>query len=513
MDLNQQFKILLNKFHAGYYDEVIAKANNLLKLNSLNVSLYNLIGSCYLQSSNNLKAIETFKTALRLFPNNLPLMNNIANAYKKEFDFKSAEETYKLLLNKKPDYLNGLVNYANLKLNMNHIDQSFKLYEKILSNDPKNYLIYFNKATLLHATGKFKETKIYAQKCLDLQPDFTLADALISTVTKYTINDPHFGKLKQKANNTNLSPQNKIPLHFALAKANFDINQFKDFIFHTKLGNKKKRETINYDLNKDLEKFASIKTFFDKINFEDSEIKINKKKVIFVLGMPRSGTSLVEQIISSHSAVFGAGELPFLQHGILKDLKILDDDKDNVKDILQNANKIAENYLEQISTLCSNEKIVLDKSPLNFIFIGFIRIFFPNAKVIHIKRNSKDTCFSCYKSLFNNGMHFTYNQKELAAFYNGYADLMSFWNNKISNFIHNIQYEELIDYPEKNIKELLDFCDLEFEQNCLEFHNNKAPVRTVSALQVREKIYKKSLNSHKMFKSDFSDIFNNLLVE
>ena len=229
--------------------------------------------------------------------------------------------------------------------------------------------------------------------------------------------------------------------------------------------------------------------------------------------MPRSGTSLVEQIISSHSAVFGAGELPFLQHGILKDLKILDDDKDNVKDILQNANKIAENYLDQISTLCSNEKIVLDKSPLNFIFIGFIRIFFPNAKVIHIKRNSKDTCFSCYKSLFNNGMHFTYNQKELAAFYNGYADLMSFWNNKISNFIHNIQYEKLIDYPEKNIKELLDFCDLEFEQNCLEFHNNKAPVRTVSALQVREKIYKKSLNSHKMFKSDFSDIFNNLLVE
>ena len=90
-------------------------------------------------------------------------------------------------------------------------------------------------------------------------------------------------------------------------------------------------------------------------------------------------------------------------------------------------------------------------------------------------------------------MHFTYNQKELAAFYNGYADLMSFWNNKISNFIHNIQYEELIDYPEKNIKELLDFCDLKFEQNCLEFHNNKAPVRTVSALQVREKIYKKSL--------------------
>ena len=101
MDLNQQFKILLNKFHAGYYDEVIAKANNLLKLNSLNVSLYNLIGSSYLQSNNNLKAIETFKIALRLFPNNLPLMNNIANAYKKEFDFKKAEETYKLLLNKK----------------------------------------------------------------------------------------------------------------------------------------------------------------------------------------------------------------------------------------------------------------------------------------------------------------------------------------------------------------------------------------------------------------------------
>ena len=406
-----------------------------------------------------------------------------------------------------------MVNYANLKLSMNHINQSLKIYDKILAKDPKNHLIYFNKATLLHAVGRFSEAKNYAQKCLDLVPNFTLADVLISTVTKYTNNDTHFLKLKKNILDNSLQLQDKFPLHFALAKAHFDNHQFEDFVVQTKLANTKKRETINYDLYKDLKIFESIKLLFNKINFENIELKKNDKKIIFVLGMPRSGTSLVEQIISSHSEVFGSGELPFLQGSIFKKLKTLEENKKNIKDIFEYTDLIADNYLKQISILCPDEKIVLDKSPLNFMLIGFIRIFFPKSKVIHIKRNSKDTCFSCFKNLFNNGMNFTYNQKELALFYNAYSDLMNFWNNKTNNFFYTIQYEKLINNPKENIEKILNFCDLKFEENCLKFYNNKSPVRTVSALQVREKIYKKSLHSYKMFETDFNDIFDNLLVE
>jgi tetratricopeptide (TPR) repeat protein len=511
MNLNKQLKIILNHFHIQNFNEVIEKGNKLLRSNPYNAFLHNIIGSSYLQLGKTKKAIDIFTTSLKLFPNNLSIINNIANSYKKELNYKKAEEFYLLLLNKKPDYINGLVNYANLKMSMNHVDQCLEIYKKILVNDPKNHLIYFNKATALHAMGNFDEAKIFAKKALEIKPDFTFADKLISTIIKYDENDAHFLKLKNDITNTNIPLENIIHLHFALAKAHFDNRQFEDFINHIEIANKKKRESISYDFEKDMKLFKSIKLLFNDVNFEEIELKENKKKIIFVLGMPRSGTSLVEQIISAHSNVFGAGELPFLQGSVYDKLESLEDEKQNINGIFGDINLMAENYLEQISILCPNDKIVLDKSPLNFLLIGFIRIFFPKSKIIHVKRSSNDTCFSCYKNSFNTGMNFTYNKKELALFYNSYADLMKFWEKKLPNFFYTVSYEDLVNEPNTNIKSILNFCDLNFEKNCVEFQDNKSPVRTISASQVREKIYKKSIHSFKMFKEPLSDIFDNLV--
>jgi hypothetical protein len=185
-------------------------------------------------------------------------------------------------------------------------------------------------------------------------------------------------------------------------------------------------------------------------------------------------------------------------------------DSKKLKEIFKKINIIGDNYLEQISILSSDKNIILDKSPLNFLLIGFIQILFPSAKIIHVKRDAKDTCFSCYKNSFNHGLYFTYSQKELASFYNSYSDLMKFWDKKLPNCIYTVRYEELVLEPNINIKNILNFCDLDFENKCLEFYKNKSPVRTISSSQVRKKIYKDSVLSFKRFERKLGDIFNNL---
>jgi len=244
---------------------------------------------------------------------------------------------------------------------------------------------------------------------------------------------------------------------------------------------------------------------FKNIDYSKVQLSNNNKKIIFVVGMPRSGTSLVEQILSSHSKVYGAGELPFLKQTIL--------DKFNkeffMHDSFSNLNEISKNYIDNISFLSGTSEYILDKNPLNFIWIGFIKLLFPNAKIIHIKRNSKDTCFSCFKELFEN-LHFTHDQNDLSTFYNSYIDLMSFWNSSLKNYIHTVNYEDLVDSTKSNVIQMLKFCELDFEENCLNFKENKSAVRTISISQVRNPIYKSSVGSYKYYEGNLKILFDSL---
>ena len=161
----------------------------------------------------------------------------------------------------------------------------------------------------------------------------------------------------------------------------------------------------------------------------------------------------------------------------------------------------------------NGNKITLDKSLLNFLWVGFIRIIFPKSKIIHVKRDPRDTCLSCYKTLFDNGLHFTYSKSDLPKYYNQYSDLMNFWKQLLGDYIYTINYEDLIKDPNKNISNLLDFCELNFDEKCLDFHKNTSPVKTMSASQVRQKIYSSSIKSYEKYEEKIPDLFSNLLAE
>jgi tetratricopeptide (TPR) repeat protein len=510
MNIKDQIKQILNRFSIGDYDYVLIKLKQLSKKNPYNSYLKNLLGSTYLKVNDIESAMINFKLSLQLDPKNVAAINNLANTYKNSNNYQEAERLYLKALEFNPNYVSGLLNYSNLKINLNNVDEAIDLLQKAITIEPDNYMLHFSLGVAYQSIGKFKETKKHAEKTLEINPLFSPADKLISSYIKYTDDNQHFIKMKKDINNQAINDNNKVHIHFALGKAFEDIGINDEAIYHIEKGNNLKRSLIKYDINDDINLMKRIKLMFRDVDFRKNNFVINNEKMIFVLGMPRSGTSLVEQILSSHSNVFGAGELPFLRNIILNNFK---ENQNQPKDILHTVSNLeimSKAYIDKTSLLENNNKLILDKSPLNFLWIGFIKALFPNAKIIHVDRDPKDTCFSCYKNLFANSLNFTYQKKELALFYNAYSDLINFWNEKLHSFIYSIKYEDLINDPNKNIKNLLKFCELDFEEECLKFYENESPIKTMSATQARQKIYKTSIKSYKKYEKKLTDLFNNL---
>lgn len=363
--------------------------------------------------------------------------------------------------------------------------------------------------------GHFKEAENYAIKALELNKRFTRADLLISRSKKYQNNDKHFNQMKEKINDKDLHSQEKIDLYFALSKAYEDLGKIEDCFNLLKEGNNLKRDNVNFNLKFEKSTFEDIKSIFSKINFTKiKEIKSNEKKIIFILGMPRSGTTLVEQIISAHSNVYGSGELPYLTKIINK--KFIENKKllvTKTLEILDNEKFISEISNEYYSYLMNykiSENYITDKAPLNFMWIGFIKILFPNSKIIHCKRNPHDNCVSLYKNVFEGGINFCYTQTELAKYYKLYLDLMKFWTKCLPNDFLNIEYEEIVTNPKHEIKKLVEYCDLNWEENCLNFSKNKTPIKTASVGQARNSIYSTSLKSSKKYEAFLKEMFSHL---
>ena len=504
--MNQdQVKIILKHFSEGHYNKVIQKTKALLEVYPKNSYLKNLIGSAFFQAGDIENAIVNFESSIKLLPDNIAALNNLGNSLKKITNYKLAKNYYTRALKISPNYINSLVGYANLKVLMQDSEGAIEMFNKALTLNPDLYLVHFNLATT-YLTLNIKDLALkHAQIILKIKPDFSAADKLISTLKKYTKSDPHFIKMKEDLNNKKIIQSNKIFLHFGLAKAYDDIGNPEKFIHHIKSGNLLRKKLTQYDVNKDLDLMNKIQLLFKDINYSEIKSYKNDKKIIFIVGMPRSGTSLIEQILSSHSAIFGAGELPFLNKLFLKEFEKIR----TINSSFSTLNEIASTYIDNISSYSNYQNYILDKNPFNFFWIGFIKILFPKAKIIHVKRNSKDTCYSCFKQLFEN-INFADDINDLSMFYNSYKELMQFWNLTLKDTILNINYEDLIDDPKLNIKTMLDFCNLKFEENCLKFEENKNAVRTLSVSQVRLPLYKGSINSYKKHEKDLSKLFNNL---
>ena len=427
------------------------------------------------------------------------------------YDLKNAQHYYERAIEINPKFTHPISNLGNVKKELNNYEEAIKCYKLAISIDNKLYIVLHNLGMAYQALGRFEESKKYFESVLKINPKFTRADRSLSMSLKYDINNPHLKIMENKIKDQSLNNFQKIELYFGLGKAYEDIKNYKKSFENYKLGNKIKRDAIKYQINDDVKLFENIKNSFSNINFQNLENVGNKSnKMIFILGMPRSGTTLVEQIIANHKNVYGAGELrdltQIIKENFLVNDKIKFPEKFNIKD--QNFfSNMGTKYLENLDRYNTNKNYITDKAPLNFKWIGLIKLILPKSKIIHCTRDPKDICLSLFKNFFEGELNFSYSLKEAGKYYKLYQNLMEFWKQLLPDFIYDISYEKLVENQEFESRKLLDFCNLDWDKNCLTFYRNKRGIVTASFAQARKPIYKNSVKSWQNYKNELLPMF------
>jgi len=519
----ENLKIKINQaveaFKSGRILEAEDLTKKLISSNPKVVFLYNLMGIILSEQKEVDKAQEFYKKGIIIDPSYGEIYNNLGLLFaNNKLDNNKAENFYKksISLNyKKPEAHNNL---GSLYKSLDKYEEAISCYKEAITVDQKFFYAYHNLGNIYTTLGNFEEAKKYFKTAIEIYPHYTNSHRTLSRIIKYSENDEHLLAMEKIYNQINDSDvDNKTNITFALGKAYEDIKNFdKSFKFYYKANNLY-NDKVNFSIKYEKEKFQNIKDTFNKNTFDKYVgCGSSDSKAIFILGMPRSGTTLVEQILSNHPDVFGGDECEFIQNLLIKNFgKKIDNIKSYFDGLInfdiKKFNEIGLEYLEKMKNISKNSKRHTDKMPENFLWIGFIKLILPKAKIIHCYRNSKDNCLSIYKNHFPGGkINYSYDLAKIVEYYNLYSDLLKYWNSLFPNFIFNVKYEDLILNPEKEIKNLLKFCKLDWNNNCLNFHNNKRIVKTASDVQARSKIYNSSVNSWKNYENYLTKYFTKL---
>jgi tetratricopeptide (TPR) repeat protein len=410
-----------------------------------------------------------------------------------------AQSLWQKALAIEPGSIEAAMGLAESQQQAGQIAQALERYRKIIRDHPGLVQAKYLLANLLKAQGDFEQAGACYQQIMAQQPDYTQAHFTYSGVHEYRErDDPHIGIMLELYRKDDLPTEKRIQLAFALAKAFEDLEDYPQAFEYLSTGNRLRYQAFNYTIDSDAELVQNIIETFSADAL--SRLRVDAEpsnRPIFILGMPRSGTSLVEKILASHSAVYGAGELEyiyalgarlFLKEALHYQFAPLASYPSSAFQQLGKA------YLEKINQLNGQAGRITDKLPFNMMMIGLIRIALPNAKIIHCVRDARDTCLSIYRQNFATGNYrFAYDLRTVGQFHNLYRKLMKHWHNVFPGAIYDIEYEALTRNPEPAIRKLLEACGLEWEQGCMDFYRSPGIVRTASFYQVRQPMYTSSV--------------------
>ena len=450
------------------------------------------------------EASTSFEKAIELNPNFSEAFNNLGNIKKSLNEPDKAIECFKMAIKLKDNNIEALFNLASIYQENNKFEDLIKIYKKLLQFDKNHIKTLYNLGSAYLFLGNIPEGKNYFEKVLKLDQSNIPSFRNYVSVTKIDKNDKLF-KHFQNLNFDKLNNHEKILIFDALSKCYFDQkNNDLGFNYLVKL-NLIKKEITKFSLLKQQDKYKNIKDFFE--NTANFNLKFSdgiKSKPVFILGMPRSGTSLLEQILSTHSKIHGAGELNYLEK-IINQLGLI-----KPKDIKYYFTEIRNYYYKNLSKI-SDKPYIIDKTPLNCRWIGYIVNAFPEAKIIHIDRNPMAVCWSNYKTLFvDNGLDFSLSQEDMAKYYILYNDLMKFWFKKFKNQIININYEDFVQDFELQTKNILLKFNLDWEDELRNYEKTHRVVKTASFNQVRDKIKKNTSKQWEKY-SDYLMPMQNIL--
>ena len=441
--------------------------------------------------------------------------------YKRQLPFEALEQI-SILLEKDKDNIQYLTLKAvNLALANQH-DNALEIFEIIIKDkEVVNNQLHLSYGHTLRAVGRLDEAIESYKNAISTKVGYGEAYWSLANLKTFDFTETDINEIKLLLNNKDCKIDDYYHLLFALGKAEEDKNNFESSMAAYVKGNTVRSKQVPWDSKGFSLECDEIIEFFSDDVFEKLQgVGDKNSDPIFVVGLPRSGSTLIEQILSSHSLVEGTTEL---QNIIALSRKIANKKNSNSKSEYPSAlermkksefKEMGSAYIKNtLDQRVTDKPYFIDKMPNNFIHIGLIHLILPNAKVIDARRNPMDCCFSCYKQLFGSGQGFTYSQNRIGNYYLDYLKIMKHWDKVLPNKVHRVVYENMVENTEEEIKKLLEYCQLDFEENCLSFYKTKRTVRTPSSEQVRQPIYKKGVGQWEYFSTWLDPLKETLRME
>jgi len=457
------------------------------------------------------QAIRYFKKAIHDNPSSIETYRALASLYIEGNSLEKAHELYKKIQIDKLNYRDLSIEYANCMANINEIKKADKIYEDILKSDKENVEALIGKAMIHRLTGEFESAEIIYRDIIKRDSINYKAYYGLSQCRKFTDNDREIIEQLE----SNLEKKSNSSAFYSLGKIYNDLKNFKKAASYYRNANNIRNKRMNFDKTAYVNEIDAIKDVFNRKYIESVKAYGSLSELpVFILGAMRSGTTLIEQIISSHPNVFGAGELNYIkQVAHEKYIEVNKRQKYPDKALrLTNIKRDAEIYLNKINKLTIDKSItrITDKMPANFIYLGYILSMFPKSRIIHLKRHPVDTCLSIYFQNFNSEHQYSFDLKNLTFWYRKYYDLMEYWKNLYGDKILSINYNDIIDNTESTSKLIIEYCGLEWDKNCLEHHKKEGVINTFSQWQARQPIYSTSKERWRNYQEYFPELAEDL---
>ena len=489
------------------YKKVLSKDKN-------NVDALRLLGLVAYRLKNYNVAEKLFINSLQLNPYFSLAWDNLAKLYRIQNKLSKSIPAFENLIKLDSNNFEALVSLGTIYTKLARYDDGIDSYKKALLINPNNARVYLSLGHVLKTLGRRDECeKAYE----DAIKHFYLSGEAywsLANLKTYMFSDDQI-KNMENALQEDMHPDELIQMHFALGKAYESRKDYAASFNNYQKGNWNQRKKIDYNSeNQKISTDEQINFFTTNRDLLNKHVGHSASDPIFILGLPRAGSTLIEQILSSHSQIEGTQELPNILT-TAKKIRMQNETVGYPQNILNLSNnefiKLGKDYIEDTRWARSSKPFFIDKMPNNFFHIGLIKLILPNAKIIDARRNPLDGCFSCFKQYFAKGQHFTYDLDDIARYYKDYLRLMDFWNSLYPDAIYTAQYEHIISNPETEIKSLLKYCNVDFEDSCLEFYKSNRPVKTASSEQVRQPIYKSGLDYWKNYSDNLTILTNHFL--
>jgi len=499
----------------GHMDEAAACYRQVLEQQPDYAEVYSNLGNVLVDQGDFAGAESCYRHAIELRGDYVEARANLGHLLRKTGRLVESESMLRQALELRPDDPGMLSNLALTLTDLGQVGQAADLYRRVIEQRPDDAEAYDNLGNALADLGNTEAAIEQYRRALRIRPGLAQTRFHLSLVKRFEREDPDRDAIEAELAREDLADRDRIYLEYAAGKAWADVGDQPDRAFmHYARGAQLKRASLDYDIEQDEAMFAETARVFTQERLAAfSGAGHGSGAPVFIVGMPRSGSTLVEQILSSHPRVHGAGER--------SDLNVLVESVGRrrrkvfpewVPDLEpDDCRRLGEEYCRTMFSHVGDADRVTDKMLSNFVHAGLIRILLPNARIIHVRREPADTCLSCFTYLFAGRHAITYDLKELGRYYRAYDSLMAHWRSVLpANFLLEVQYEQLVADPEPCVARMLEHCGLEWDDACLAFHRSNRAVRTASSQQVRQPLYRRAVGRWEAYRDHLEPLFEAL---